>query len=590
MTEAKMRPVVKASDAPPKIHSSAEVEDGAAIGAGTSIWHFCHVFSGAKIGADCVLGQNVMVAATAVIGDRVKIQNNVSVYDGVTLEDGVFCGPSCVFTNVTNPRAEVNRKDEFKPTRVGRGATIGANATIVCGVSIGEYAFIGAGAVVTRDVAPHALVTGSPARQTGWTCACGEKLNFGGAAAKCKECGRTYGMAPNDNIEEISEETYKERSKAMANPRIPMVDLNAQYATIGDEIESAVLEILRTQRCVLGEPVERLEGMIAEYCGTKKAVGVSSGSDALIIALMALGIGPGDEVITSTYTFFATGGAIARVGAKPVFVDILPDSYNIDTSKIEAEINERTKAIIPVHLYGACADMDPILEIAGRNGIPVVEDAAQAIGADYKGRRAGSMGLIGCFSFYPSKNLSAAGDAGMVVTNDEEMGEKLRILRTHGGARKYFHDIVGGNFRIDAIQAAVLGVKFPHLESWTKARQETATRYERLLGEAGLSGTDDSPVKTPAPAPYRHIYHQYVIEARERDALQSHLNEQGVSCAVYYPLPLHQQPCFAPTEGDPPSLPVSERAAATTLALPIYPELGEANQRRIVDTISEFYA
>jgi dTDP-4-amino-4,6-dideoxygalactose transaminase len=318
-------------------------------------------------------------------------------------------------------------------------------------------------------------------------------------------------------------------------------------------------------------------------------VGVSSGSDALLISLMAEGIGPGDEVITTPYTFFATAGSISRLGATPVFVDIRPDTYNLDASQIESRITDRTKAIIPVHLYGQCADMDPILELAARHGLIVIEDAAQAIGAEYKGRRAGSMGDYGCFSFFPSKNLGGGGDGGMVVTGDEQRAEKLRVLRVHGSKPKYYHALIGGNFRFDAIQAAIINVKFRHLDDWTAARQVNADRYRRLFQQSGLVG--NGLVQLPQVAPdRRHIYNQFVIRLPRRDQLRSFLKDRNVATEVYYPVPLHLQACFdylGHHQGD---FPESEAAARETLALPIYPELSDEQARYVVDCVARFCA
>jgi dTDP-4-amino-4,6-dideoxygalactose transaminase len=370
---------------------------------------------------------------------------------------------------------------------------------------------------------------------------------------------------------------------------VPLLDLKAQYASIREEIRTAVDAVLESQYFILGPSVAECETLLAPYCGCAHAVGVSSGSDALLIALMAEGIGPGDEVITTPYTFFATAGCIARVGATPVFVDIRPDTFNIDPSQIEARITDKTKAVMPVHLYGQCADMDPILDVAGRHRLPVIEDAAQAIGAEYKGRRAGSLGRYGCFSFFPSKNLGAAGDGGMVVTQDAELAELLRVLRMHGSKPKYYHSLIGGNFRLDALQAAVISVKFRHLEKWTTGRQSNADRYRRLFAAAGLvqSGRVQLPHADPA---CRHIYNQFVIRVPRRDELQSYLKDCHVSTEIYYPVPLHLQQCFAYVghrEGD---FPHSEAAAKETLALPIYPELTDGQAQHVVDCIARFLA
>jgi dTDP-4-amino-4,6-dideoxygalactose transaminase len=364
---------------------------------------------------------------------------------------------------------------------------------------------------------------------------------------------------------------------------VPLLDLKAQYATIKGEVEAAIAEVLETQHFILGPKVDQCERAIAAYSGCSHAIGVSSGSDALLACLMAENIGPGDEVITTPYTFFATVGAISRLGATPVFVDIDPATYNLDVSQIPAKVTDRTRVIIPVHLYGQIADMDPVMSVAAAYGLVVIEDAAQAIGAEYKGRRAGSIGHYGCFSFFPSKNLGATGDAGMVVTNDAQRAEKVRCLRGHGAKPKYYHRVIGGNFRLDAIQAAIVSAKLPHLNDWTTARQRNAKRYDQLFRESGLS------VSLPAVVTDRHIFNQYVIRVSDRDELQAFLKAKGVGTEVYYPVPMHLQECFAYLGYTPGAFPESEWAAQETLALPIYPELTESQARFVVECICEFF-
>jgi dTDP-4-amino-4,6-dideoxygalactose transaminase len=364
---------------------------------------------------------------------------------------------------------------------------------------------------------------------------------------------------------------------------VPMLDLKAQYAAIKSDIDAAVAEVLVSQHFILGPKVDQCEEAIASYSACAHAIGVSSGSDALLACIMAENIGQGDEVITTPYTFFATAGAIARLGAIPVFVDIDPATYNLNASHIASKVTDRTRAIIPVHLYGQMADMDAVMRVAGQHNLVVIEDAAQAIGAEYKGRRAGSIGHYGCLSFFPSKNLGALGDAGMIVTNDAERAERLRRLRAHGSKPKYFHKIIGGNFRLDAIQAAVVTAKLPHLDEWTAARQHNAKRYDHLLGEADL------PIVLPAVATDRHIFNQYVIRLSTRNALQAYLKKKGVGTEVYYPVPMHLQECFAYLGHPAGAFPESERAAKETLALPVYPEVTEAQARYVVECIREFF-
>jgi dTDP-4-amino-4,6-dideoxygalactose transaminase len=367
--------------------------------------------------------------------------------------------------------------------------------------------------------------------------------------------------------------------------QVPFLDLKAQYVTIREELLPALEAVLDSQQFAIGPAVVELEKQIAAYSSCASAVGVSSGSDALLVSLMALDIGPGDEVIVPSFTFFATAGSVWRLGARPAFVDIEPDTYNIDPAAVAAAVTERTKAILPVHLYGQMAEMDAILDVAHRHKLHVIEDTAQSIGATYKGKRACSLGTTGCLSFYPTKNLGGIGDGGMVLTQDPELAMKVTWLRIHGsGGNSYFHKYVGGCFRLDNLQAAALGVKFKHLEAWTDKRRAHAQRYDELL-----SGCDE--IVRPVSRPYnRHIYNLYVIRARRRNDLQTYLKEQGVGTAIYYPLPLHQQECFELLGYKRGDLPVSERAAEEVLALPIYPELTDAQLLYVAEKIKAFYA
>jgi len=372
---------------------------------------------------------------------------------------------------------------------------------------------------------------------------------------------------------------------------VPLLDLKAQYATIKSEVEAEIAEVMESQHFILGPKVEQCERAIAQYSRCSHAVGVSSGTDALLACLMAENIGPEDEVITTPYTFFASVGAIARVGATPVFVDIDPITYNLDSNQIAAKVTGKTRAIIPVHLYGQMAEMDGVMAVAGKHSLVVIEDAAQAIGAEHKGRRAGSIGHYGCFSFFPSKNLGAAGDGGMIVTNDAGRAEKLKCLRAHGSKPKYHHKVVGGNFRLDALQAAIVTSKLRHLDAWTAARQRNAKKYDQLFLEAGLSGAGNksSHVGLPSVVADRHIFNQYVIRVSGRDRLQVALQQHKIGTEVYYPIPMHLQECFAYLGHGAGSYPESERAAKETVALPIYPELSEAELSYVVESIREFF-
>ncbi|WP_447979335.1 DegT/DnrJ/EryC1/StrS family aminotransferase [Candidatus Nitrospira bockiana] len=377
--------------------------------------------------------------------------------------------------------------------------------------------------------------------------------------------------------------------------KVPLLDLKAQHQAIRKDLLAAFEQVLDRAHFILGEEVSELEARLADYCRTRHAVGVSSGTDALLIALMALGIGPGDEVITTPLSFFATAGAIVRTGAVPVFVDIDPDSFTLDPALIESAVTPRTRAVVPVHLYGQSADMAPILDVAARYGLAVVEDAAQALGAEYiDGRRCGSMGRVGCLSFFPSKNLGALGDAGMVVTNDDALAEKMRLLRVQGAKPKYYHHLVGGNFRLDTLQAAALTVKLPYLDRWTALRQRHARLYEELFAEAGLDGAVEG-FSLPR-AVYRgggilhdHIYNQFVIRVPDREALRARLTAEGIGTEIYYPLPLHRQPCLSHLGYQEGRLPEAERACREVLAIPIFPELTPQQQETVVRAIGAFY-
>jgi dTDP-4-amino-4,6-dideoxygalactose transaminase len=366
---------------------------------------------------------------------------------------------------------------------------------------------------------------------------------------------------------------------------VPLLDLHAQYAPLRQDLLAAVTRVCDSQRFIGGPEVEGLERELAADLKTPHAIGLSSGTDALVAALMAFNIGPGDEVITPTYSFFATAGAVARLGATPVLVDSEADTFNLDPAATVAAITPRTKAIIPVHLFGQAAELAPILAAAGPKNIPVIEDAAQAIGCMYRGRHVGSWGAIGCFSFFPSKNLGGFGDGGLATTTSAELAHRLRLIRNHGMEPKYYHHMVGANFRIDALQAAVLRVKLPHLAAWSEGRRANAARYRAMFADAGLTE-----VTLPVAAPDRtHIYNQFVIRVPKRDQLRAHLDAAGIGTEVYYPVPFHLQECFAGLGYQAGAFPVAEAAALSSLALPIYPELTEAQQAAVVGAIRTFY-
>jgi dTDP-4-amino-4,6-dideoxygalactose transaminase len=368
---------------------------------------------------------------------------------------------------------------------------------------------------------------------------------------------------------------------------VPLCDIAAQYRSVQDEIEDAVLRVMRSGQVILGPEVAAFEADAAAYCGADHALGCASGTDAISLALHALDIGPGDEVILPPFTFFATAGCVLRAGATPVFADIDPLTFNIDPDAIEAKVTPRTRAVMPVHLFGQCADMTAIWDLADKHGLYVIEDAAQSFGSDYQGRRCGTLGEIACFSFYPSKNLGALGDAGLVTTNNPELARKMAALRVHGSETKYFHKYLGWNARLDAMQAAVLRVKLPHVDSWIDDRRSAAARYDRLIEDTDLNGFLHRPHVRPHG---RHTFNQYVVRvsAGHRDTLMKHLKENGVACDVYYPLCLHQQECvrhLGHADGD---FPVSEEAARAVLALPMFPEITEAQQRRVIDVCAAY--
>jgi dTDP-4-amino-4,6-dideoxygalactose transaminase len=368
---------------------------------------------------------------------------------------------------------------------------------------------------------------------------------------------------------------------------VPLLDLTAQYRPIRDAILEAIARVADSQHFILGPEVDAFERDMATRLEVEHAIGVSSGTDALTVAMMALGVGPGAEVITPTYSFFATAGCVSRLGATPVFVDIDPVTFNLSPDGVRRALSRRTKAIVPVHLYGLAADMDAILTLARTARVPVIEDAAQALGSRHHGQLVGGLGTIGCFSFFPSKNLGGFGDAGLVVTRDADLAKEIRLLRNHGADPKYIHTRIGGNFRMDALQAAILAVKAPHLQSWTDARRRNADRYRALVREYDLDHVVDLPVE---PQGFTHIYNQFVIRANDRDALRDHLTADRIGTEIYYPVPFHRQECFSDLVRGGDAYPVADRAAATSLALPIYGELTATQQRHVVSSISAFYA
>jgi dTDP-4-amino-4,6-dideoxygalactose transaminase/acetyltransferase-like isoleucine patch superfamily enzyme len=568
------------------VHETAVVDQPSHIGVGTRIWHFSHVMAGSHIGRDCVLGQNVSVGPDVTIGDRCKIQNNVSVYKGVTLEDGVFCGPSAVFTNVLIPRAEVDRHEEFLPTLVERGASIGANATIVCGTTVGAYSVIGAGAVVTRDVLPHSLVVGVPARRIGWVSHEGERL---GPDLVCPRSGRRYRETVGGTLEELDEARPATETPDMAadttedETAVPVrfVDLTAQRQRLDGAIERAIGRVVDHQQFILGPEVRQFEERLAASCGASHAVSCANGTDALLLPLLAWGVGPGQAIFVPAFTFAATAEVVALTGASPVFVDVDEDRALLDPSSLEDAVAAaeaeglRPVGVIPVDLFGHPADYHAIERVAARHGLWVLADAAQSFGATLDGVAVGRFGHAAATSFFPSKPLGCYGDGGAVLTDDADLAGAMRSLRQHGqGAHKYDTVRIGLNSRLDTLQAAVLLQKLDVLPDEIEARQRVAECYAKGLGDV---------VRVPnTRADVQSAWAQYTIRVEERDAVAARLKSDEIPTAVYYPRALHEQPayqhCLRPRGG----LPVSETLAREVLSLPMHPYLSDAAQERVI--------
>lgn len=565
------------------IHETAVIDDHVTIGEDTKIWHFSHILKNTTVGRSCNIGQNVVIGPDVMVGNNCKIQNNVSVYKGVTLEDDVFCGPSMVFTNVFNPRSAIRRMDDIRPTLVKKGASLGANSTIVCGVTIGEYAFVGAGAVVTRDVPDHALVLGNPARQTGWICECGEKLD---PEMTCSVCGKNYG--------------WLKRSTKESTGTIAFVDLAAQQRRILPGIEANIRAVLEHGIYIMGPEVRELESQLARFAGVKHALTCSSGTDALVMALMACGIGPGDAVFTTSFTFAATAEAVRILGATPVFVDIDPETFNISAKKLEAALLEFKdnmsgryadlipKAIIPVDLFGLPCDYDAVNRIANEYGLVVIEDAAQAFGAEYRGRMAGGLADIGCTSFFPAKPLGCYGDGGALFTDSDEIAEKLISIRVHGkGSDKYDNVRIGINGRLDTLQAAILLAKMEIFPDEIEKRAQVARRYTRLI--TSLQRSEDLMLPKLFDG-YKSVWAQYSLLAKDgkmRSSVLKQLKSSGIPFAIYYPRPLHLQTAYADPRCKRGDLPVSEDIAGRIFSIPMHPYLTEEEQQRVAAGLQE---
>lgn len=573
-----------------KIHTSAHVDDLVTIGAGTSIWHFCHIMEGARIGRDCNLGQNVFVDHHVTMGDRCKIQNNVSIYNKVTLEDGVFCGPSCVFTNVLTPRAEVDRKAEFLPTLVRRGATVGANATVVCGVELGEYCMVGAGAVVTKDVAPYALVTGSPARRIGWVSASGERM---GNNLVCPRTGDKYIVSEDGcRLSRLASSCERNGQNLAPTEMRPLVDLKSQRQALGKALDERITKIIDEANFIMGPEVFELEARLAEFTGAKYALTCASGTDAIMLALMALGLQPGDAVLVPTFTFVATVEPVVLLGGIPVFLDVEPDQLTLDPSLISAGVEEATKSgrrvvgVIAVDMFGHPADYASISRAikSHSSDLWVIADAAQSFGATVDDRGVGTLADVTTTSFFPSKPLGCYGDGGAVFTDNEKLAKSIESLRQHGrrtgGTGKFDSDRVGMNSRLDTIQAAVLLSKLEIFPSELSRRHEIAERYAK-----SLCGHWTPPMLRPGCTSPWASYTIRTATTEVRELRRQQLRQAGYPSVVYYPKPIHTMDAYKHFPVVRNGCPVAEMLGEEMLSLPMHAYLTEEDQDEIVEVL-----
>lgn len=556
------------------IRSHSVVYAGTNIGARSNLAHQVMLREHTTIGEHCSIGMNCVVEHHCILGNNVSMQGQSGIAEYTTIEDDVWIGPRVVTANVYHPTC-VRAKECLAGPTIRRGAILSANVFIAPSIEIGEGAFISAGSVVTRAVENGAVVFGIPARKIGTVEAmtCPFDLIDGSPYA---------GKAAAVKAERTASAASQVKSVDAPTRKIPLIDLGAQYQTIKQDVRLAMDRVILNNRFIGGKELLEFEAAFGRFCGTAHAYGVSSGTSALELVLRALDVGPGDEVVTTPHTFIATSEAVVAVGAKPVFVDVEDGTGNLDPVLVEFAITPRTKAIIPVHLYGRLADMERITAIATRHGLRVLEDAAQAHGAKLRGRSPGSWGDAACFSFYPGKNLGAYGDAGGVVTNDPEIAKRVASLRDHGRTEKHLSSVVGFNARMDTLQAAVLGAKLPRLAEWNEARRRVAHLYNDRLA--------DLPIILPRPAQgYEDVYYVYAIRTDRREQLRKHLSEAGVATGLYYPVPLHLQPALSYLGHGIGSFPVSEKWANENLALPMYPELDEAAVDLVADRVRRFF-
>jgi len=539
------------------IRSHTIVYAGTTLGSNCKLSHSVFVREHTTLGDDVSVGINCVIEHHCVIGDRVRIQGQAGLAEFTVIEEDAWIGPRTLTANVFHPTCEKAKVCLGGPT-IRRGAIIGGNCFISPDTEIGEKSFVGAGSVVTKAVEPVSIVFGVPAKKIGTT----DRM-------RCQ-------------FELLEGSPYAAKKTAEAkHPRIPLVDLGAQHQSLKLNIRLAMDRVIMNTRFIGGKELNEFENAFAQFCGTKHAIGVSSGTSALELVLRALGIGPGDEVITAANSFIATPGSICAVGARPVLADVLEDTYCIDPALIEKAITAKTKAIIPVHLYGQLCDMERINAIAAKHGLKVIEDGAQAHGARIGDRRVGQWGDAACFSFYPGKNLGAYGDAGAVVTSDNELDAKVRKLQNHGRSEKYVSDVLGSNHRLDTLQAAVLNVKLRHLEKWNQSRRDVAASYRSLL--------DGLPLEIPQVSTENHVYHLFVVRTKLRTELQAFLNEQGIDAGIHYPVPLHLQPALDHLDYSKGSFPVTERLAEEILSLPIFPEMDEGQIERVAVAVRAFF-